>query len=113
MSGAVITATAQGVEDVPAKLRVLAASSATVLLRLTADDARALALWIDRGFAADRAMLDAVDALEASRRAQNDAFQALDRARQHVAQAEMLGRLWAVLAIAACAVAGVILLLRA
>jgi hypothetical protein len=107
VSGALIEARAQGVEDVPGKLRLMAvAGPGTVSLTLSPDNARNLALWIERGIDADRVVRGANVA-----RAEAEA--AVARARQHVAEAELLGRLWAVLAVAACAAAGVILLLRA
>jgi hypothetical protein len=75
-------------------------------LTLSPENARNLALWIERG-------LDADLVVQVANVARAEAEAAVARARQHAAQAELLGRLWAVMAIAACAVAGVILLLRA
>jgi hypothetical protein len=93
MSEALLTTDIDDVDEIPAKLRLMAAvSPGGVEIEVTPDAARRLAAVIDRGF-------------------QSEVMTA--RARQHVAEAELLARLWAAMAVAACAVAAVILLLRA
>jgi hypothetical protein len=104
MSEATIEIKAGPVTDWPQKLRLVAdLATQDIETTLSAESARDLADVIDAGLRAN-AVID---------RERAEAEAAVVRARQHVAQAELLGRLWAVLAIAACAVAGVILLLRA
>ncbi len=100
MGEAMIELTADTIEDWPKKLRLAAALAGTdIVLDLSRDGARDLADWIDHGLAAD-ARVD---------RERAEAEAAVVRARQHVAEAELLARLWCVLAITACAVAAVIL----
>jgi hypothetical protein len=106
----VIRAEAAGVDEVPAKLRLLASAGCCVTLRLEAENARALALVVERGLNAER-VVDAA-AVAAAKEALAQARAAIFNARQHVAEAELLARLWAAMAVAACAVAAVILLLR-
>lgn len=106
MGGAVIEAVAQSAVDVPFKLRLMAVSGpGQVRLTMSPVVASDLAAWIEQGIDADRVV-------RAANEARTEAEAAVARARQHAADAELLGRLWAAMAVAACAVA-VILLLRA
>lgn len=103
MGEARIELTADTIEDWPKKLRLAVALAGTdIALDLSRDSARDLAAWIDHGLAAD-ARVD---------RERAEAEAAVVRARRHVAEAELLARLWCVLAIAACAVAVVILAVK-
>jgi hypothetical protein len=103
MSEALIELTADDIEDWPKKLRLAAAlAGSDIAFDLSPESARDLANWIDHGLRAD-VRID---------RERAEAEAAVVLARQHVAEVELLARLWAVMAVAACAVAAVILLLR-
>jgi hypothetical protein len=103
MSEPLVSIEVDDVRLLPEKLRLMAAvSTEEVVLEVSSQQARVLANWIDHGLRAD-ARVD---------RERAEAEAAVVRARQHVAEVELLARLWAAMAVAACAVAAVILLLR-
>lgn len=106
MSGALITARADDISDVPGKLRLLAASSTVVLLRVDAKTARDLANRIEAAAVAE----DALETAAATMCEQRAVAEGLSR---HLGDSLVLLRLWMGMAIAATAVAGVAVVLAA